>query len=106
MSTRFEMDGSNILAVIARHIQTNEELRFPAKLFADCTGDGTIGFLAGAHYRMGRESQSETGESLAPDKADDFTLGTSNLWHTTVLDTPSFFPENPLGATILRDVPH
>ncbi|NND31726.1 MAG: FAD-dependent oxidoreductase [Saprospiraceae bacterium] len=90
-----EMDGSSVRAVVARHIETNEELRFPGKLFADCTGDGTIGFLAGADYRMGRESKGETGESLAPDEADNFTLGTSNLWHTSVLDSPSTFPQTP-----------
>jgi len=32
------------------------------QLFSDCTGDGEIGFLAGADYRMGRESKEETGE--------------------------------------------
>lgn len=37
-----------------------------APLFADCTGDGTVGFLAGADFRMGRESRDEFGEELAP----------------------------------------
>lgn len=90
-----EKEENQIRAVIARHIRTNEELRFPGRLFADCTGDGTIGFLAGAEYRMGRESREETGENLAPEEADLFTLGTSNLWHTTILDTATSFPETP-----------
>lgn len=37
-----------------------------APVFADCTSDGTVGFLAGADYRMGRESRYEFGESRAP----------------------------------------
>ncbi|MCB0689211.1 MAG: FAD-dependent oxidoreductase [Saprospiraceae bacterium] len=94
-----EMKDHQITAVIARHIQTNEELRFPGRLFADCTGDGTIGYLAGADYRMGRESKEETGEDLAPEKSDSFTLGTSNLWHASVMDTISSFPETPWALT-------
>jgi hypothetical protein len=49
---------------------SGRELRYRAPLFADCTGDGTIGYLAGADYRYGRESREETGESMAPAAAD------------------------------------
>jgi hypothetical protein len=90
-----EMEGNKIIAVIGRDIRTNQELRFEGKYFSDCTGDGTLGFLAGAEYRMGRESRSQTGESLAPEDPDDFTLGTSNLWASLPRDQPSDFPETP-----------
>ncbi len=90
-----EMDGDNIIAVIARHIEKNSELRFSGKYFADCTGDGTIGFLAGADFRMGREGKDETGESLASSKADEFTLGSSNLWYASEKKDESEFPECP-----------
>ena len=53
---------------------------YKARWFADCTGDGTLGFLAGADYREGRESKAETGEPSAPDKPDMLTLGTSVQW--------------------------
>jgi anaerobic glycerol-3-phosphate dehydrogenase len=46
-----EMRGNSIAAVIAHDLMTSLELRFTAPLFADCTGDGDIGFLAGAEYR-------------------------------------------------------
>ncbi len=90
-----EKDGDRIVAVIARNTKTSEELRFPAFLFADCTGDGTLGFLAGAHYRMGRESMSQTGESMAPEKADAMTMGASVQWYSIETDEPSPFPECP-----------
>lgn len=90
-----EVKDQKIVAVVGRNIATNEETRFAGKLFADCTGDGTLGYLAGADFRMGRESRAETGESLAPEKADDFTLGTSNLWAALERDTVSSFPETP-----------
>ncbi|MEM9675612.1 MAG: FAD-dependent oxidoreductase [Bacteroidota bacterium] len=90
-----EMKDGQIAAVIGRDIASNQEYRFSGSLFADCTGDGTVGHLAGADYRAGRESQAETGESLAPEEADNFTLGTSNLWASVELDTPTTFPETP-----------
>jgi hypothetical protein len=90
-----ETEGNRIVAVLARNIETNKEYRFPGKLFADCTGDGTLGYLAGADYRQGRESRSETGESMAPEEADDFTMGSSNLWNAVEEPFPSEFPETP-----------
>ena len=90
-----EMDSGKIAAVIGRDIATNQQRRFAGTLFADCTGDGTVGFLAGADYRVGRESQAETGEPLAPEEPDNFTLGTSNLWAAVERDTASTFPECP-----------
>ena len=41
-------EGGRIKSVIVRHIETGEETTLEAPLFADCTGDGTVGFLAGA----------------------------------------------------------
>ena len=43
---------------------------FMGKQFIDCSGDGTVGFLAGADYRVGRENKAEFGETHAPDEAD------------------------------------
>lgn len=70
-----EMADSKIKALIAKHIETGEEIRFSGRLFADCTGDATVGYLAGADYRIGRESAYEAFESLAPKFADQKTLG-------------------------------
>ena len=77
-----EKEGDRITAVIAKHIETGEEKRFEAPLFSDCTGDGTIGYLAGADYRMGRESRDEFGESTAPEQADKMTMGASVQWYS------------------------
>ncbi len=92
---KVEKDGDRIAAVIARNVRTGKDLRFAAPLFADCTGDGTIGYLAGADHRMGRESRAETGESLAPEKPDDMTMGMSVQWYTVPTDEPTSFPECP-----------
>lgn len=57
-------------------LQTTTEKRyvFRAPLFVDDTGDGVVGFLAGAEYRYGREARAEFGERFAPDEADDGVL--------------------------------
>jgi len=82
-------DGSlTIKSVIGKNIETGEETKFVAKTFADCTGDGNLGFLAGAEWRMGRESKVETGEDLAPEQGDTLTMGASIQWYSIpVTDT-------------------
>jgi hypothetical protein len=94
-----EMDGQKIKTVIARHIESGEELSFSAPLFSDCTGDGTVGFLAGADYRMGRESRDEFGESTAPAEGDKMTMGSSVQWYSVDAGTSSSFPYFNYGVT-------
>ena len=94
-ANRVEKQGSRIVAVIGHNTRTSEELRFAAPLFADCTGDGTIGYLAGADFRMGRESWEQTGETMAPKEPDKMTMGSSVQWYTIETIEPSPFPECP-----------
>ena len=54
-----------IRSVVAQNTRTARRVRLSAKLFADCTGDGAVGFLAGADNEV---------------SADDH-LGASNLWN-------------------------
>ena len=92
---RVEKEGERIAAVIAKHVEKSTELRFPAPLFADCTGDGTVGYLAGADYRMGREGRDQTGEPRAPEEADRMVMGTSVQWYSVKEDAPTAFPDCP-----------
>ncbi len=92
---KVELEGNHIRAVIAKHISNSEELRFEAALFSDCTGDGAIGYLAGADYRMGRESKEQTGESMAPEKPDKMTMGASVMWYSAQTNQPARFPDCP-----------
>lgn len=88
-------EGSRITTVLSKDIRTGKESIFEGKLFADCTGDGTLGFLSGADYRVGRESRTETGEKSAPDKSDNLVMGTSVQWYSDELAEPSLFPAVP-----------
>jgi hypothetical protein len=50
-------------------------------VFIDTSGDGVVAAAAGAEFRMGREGKEEFGESIAPDKPDSHTMGSSLLFH-------------------------
>ena len=87
-------NGDAIASVRAVDVRSGDRTEFRAPLFVDATGDGTIGFLAGADYRMGRESRGETGEASAPESADMMTMGSSVQWYAKA-SGPSDFPKLP-----------
>jgi hypothetical protein len=92
-----EMNGDKIKRVYAENLETGKKMGFEAPLFADCTGDGTIGYLAGAEYLYGRESKDVFNEDTAPEKADSLTMGISVQWFSEKTDTPVSFPDIDWG---------
>ncbi|MCE5346911.1 MAG: FAD-dependent oxidoreductase [Bacteroidales bacterium] len=90
-----EKEGNRIVAVTGKNIVSGKELKFRGKLFADCTGDGNLGYLAGADYKEGREGRNETGEESAPESTDNLVMGTSVQWYAVEEDKASEFPECP-----------
>jgi len=90
-----ETDGSRVVAVIGQNSRTGGLTRFAGRWFCDSTGDGNLGFLAGAEYRYGRESRAETGEELAPKKPDRLVMGTSVQWYSRLTDEAAAYPETP-----------
>jgi len=87
-----EMNGRKIKAVVGKNIENGTELRFEASVFADCSGDGTVGYLAGADFHQGREGRDEFGESTAPEKGDKMTMGSSVQWYSVDEKKPTAFP--------------
>lgn len=86
------MDGNIIESVIIQNIETGVKTELKASLFSDCTGDGTVGFLAGADYRIGRESKEEFGESRAQEVADSIVMGASVQWYSEDAGKRTSFP--------------
>jgi hypothetical protein len=86
------VEAEKITAVIARHIESSEETIYYAPLFADCTGDGNLGFYAGAEFRIGREMRQETRETLAPDNPDNLVLGATISWNSQKRPDAASFP--------------
>ena len=66
-----------IRAVVAQHIRTARRMRLSARWFADCTGDGAVGALAGADYDMTEKQH----------------MGPSNLWNVQDAGQPEPFPK-------------
>ncbi len=83
-----EAGGALIRAVVAQDALTGRRLRLAARVFADCTGDGDLGALAGADFDM-----TPTGH-----------MGPCNLWNVKETDTPQPFPRCP-WALDLTDKP-
>ena len=101
--TEAEVKDGKIVSVIAVQVEDYSRIRIRGDLFADCTGDGTLGVLAGADWAMGREPASEYGEPSAPDKADGQTLGASIQWYCTEEDGPQAFPDIDWGLKLSED---
>lgn len=89
-----EMKDGKIVAVTAVEATKQNLIRISGNLFSDCTGDANLAVMAGAATMMGREARSEFGETLAPEKADDFTMGVSVEWYCEDWNTPCSFPDS------------
>lgn len=95
-----EHGADMITAVIARNTHTGREVRLEAPLFADCTGDGTIGYKAGAAFMIGREDREYFGETIAPEEADRQVMGASVQWYSDSVAKAVSFPEFSYGLDI------
>ncbi|AQQ71889.1 tricarballylate dehydrogenase [Limihaloglobus sulfuriphilus] len=103
-------NGGKIESVDAAHTGSGKRQRFYAPVFIDCTGDGWIGYWAGADYRYGRESRDEFdegwqkhGELWSPETADNRVMGASLLWYSRDADKPSQFPQVSWAMETARD---
>ena len=66
---------------ITAYQQTTEtRYMIEGKVFVDCTGNSTLGYLAGAEYRIGSEAKSEFNEPDAPDTPNNDRMGNTLLF--------------------------
>lgn len=90
-----------ILAVDARHTETGARRRFKGAFFVDTTGDGWVGYWAGARYMLGREAKETFDEPVhGQDAADTSTMGNSLLWTTKTASEPFAFPSVPWATKV------
>lgn len=102
--------NGKITHVDARYIETGKTQRFVAPVYIDCTGDGWIGYWAGAEYRYGRESSDEFnegwdkhGELWSPKEADNRIMGPTLLWNARDTENDVEFPELPWAKSVAKD---
>jgi hypothetical protein len=83
-----ETEDGRAGALVTQDIRTGERRRLRANLFADCTGDGEVGFLAGAEHEMTLKGH----------------MGPTNVWHVADAGRSAPFPKCP-WALDLSDKP-
>jgi hypothetical protein len=71
--------------------QNSTEYEAKGNFFMDATGDGIVGFLAGAAFRMGAESKEEFDEAFAPDQSYGQLLGHSIYFYSKDTGKPVRF---------------
>ncbi len=89
-----------INSVTGWQMGSERRYEFSAEAFVDATGDGLIGYLAGAMHRTGREARAELDESWAPEEPDAETLGSTILFYTKDSGHPSSF----VAPAFARDI--
>lgn len=80
-----------IASVTAWQLTTETTHTIAATLFADCSGDAILAPLSGAEFRIGRETRRMHNESIAPEQADQKTMGMSCLFQAREMDTEQPF---------------
>jgi hypothetical protein len=87
--------GNRIAAVLAMDVRTGRRMRFPGKIFIDCTGDSAVGVAAGAEYRQGKEPKSMYDEPWAPDEPTTNTMGNGLKYFARHTGSPQPFEAPP-----------
>lgn len=83
-------EDKKIRSVTGLDTRTGKETRFRGKFFSDCTGHGSVGYLAGATIM-----QEEKGR-----------MGMSNMWVLKKSESPKNWPETPWALDLkLEDFP-
>lgn len=86
-----QRDGDRLISVTAFDTRTSEHTEFSGTLFSDCTGHGTIGYLAEADWDM----------------EDKGRMGMSNMWAWDELEQNTSFPETPWALDLtMKDFPY
>lgn len=98
-------DDDTIEAVQAFCSQNSTQYVVHAPLFADGSGDGIVGFLAGAAFRMGAEPYEEFEEKLAPTEDYGHLLGHSLYFYSKDTGKPVRFVPPSFALDDITQIP-
>ncbi|TYR35133.1 FAD-dependent oxidoreductase [Sphingobacterium phlebotomi] len=85
--------------------QNSTEYIVYAPLFCDASGDGIVGFLSGAAFRMGAEKKEEFGEKFAPTEEYGELLGHSMYFYTKDTGRPVKYKAPGFALDVAKEVP-
>lgn len=98
-------DPDTIRSLCAFCPQNSTSYEIHAPLFCDATGDGLVGFLAGAAFRMGAEPAAEFGEGMAPSKEYGELLGHSLYFYARDTGRPVRFVPPSFALKDITQIP-
>ncbi len=97
------LDGDRISTICCFQATTEYKLFITGRYFADCTGNGTLGFFAGAEYREGSESKAEFNEPHAPETANAERMGNTILFKALDRGEPVKFTPPPIAKKLTEE---
>lgn len=98
-------DADHIEMVRAFCSQNSTEYQLFAPYFVDASGDGVVGFLAGAAFRMGAEAPEEFDELFAPSKDYGGLLGHSLYFYSKDSGRPVKYVPPSFAHTEISKLP-
>ncbi len=100
-----EKNEDQIESIGAFCSQNSTLYHLKAPLFCDATGDGIVGFLAGAAFRMGAESKDEFDEGMAPTAEYGELLGHSLYFYSKDTGRPVKFSPPKFALSDITEIP-
>ena len=104
----YEVEKSSpdtISSVTAFCSQNSTRYVVEAPKFCDASGDGIVGFQAGAAFRMGAESSDEFGEQFAPDESYGELLGHTIYFYSKDVGKPVKYVAPEYALKDITEVP-
>lgn len=100
-----EKKGPRIQTITAYSSPASTSYKIAAPLFCDASGDGILGYLAGAAFRVGAEKPGEFDEPLAPDKEYGELLGTTIYFYSKDAKKPVHFVAPDFALKDITTIP-
>lgn len=97
------LSGDRITQVRCYQQTTETFWDISGDIFVDATGNGSLGYYAGASYRQGSESREEFGEPDAPEKADNHRMGCTLLFKAVDRGTSVNFKRPSFAQTFTEE---
>ena len=98
-------DADTIQCVRAFCPQNSTAYEIVAPIFVDASGDGIVGFLAGAAFRIGAEARAEFGEAFAPERASSELLGHTIYFYSRDTGRPVTFVPPSFALQDITQIP-
>jgi len=98
-----EADAIQMVRAFCSQNSTCYEIAAP--VFVDASGDGVVGFLAGAAFRIGAEARAEFGEQFAPEQASNELLGHTIYFYSKDTGRPVKFTPPSFALRDITKIP-